>query len=65
MLAVKAAGDPGTVGKSVKSILSEFKKTRQDTWHVDVKVRKSSSDKIHFLKLTRIAGLYTRAVGGS
>ncbi|KAI9851372.1 MAG: hypothetical protein M1838_003835 [Thelocarpon superellum] len=37
-LAVKAAGDPGIVGKSVKTILSDFKKTRQDTWHVDVKV---------------------------
>lgn len=37
-LAVKAASDPGMVGKSVKSILSDFKKTRQDTWHVDVKV---------------------------
>jgi proteasome activator subunit 4 len=38
MLARKAAADPGMVGKSVKSILSDFKKTRQDTWHVDVKV---------------------------
>ena len=38
MLAVRAAGDSGTVGKSVKTILSDFKKTRQDTWHVDVKV---------------------------
>lgn len=37
-LARKAASDPGSVGKSVKSILSDFKKTRQDTWHVDVKV---------------------------
>ncbi len=37
-LAVKAAADPGMVGKSVKTILSDFKKTRQDTWHVDVKV---------------------------
>ncbi|KAF2137657.1 uncharacterized protein K452DRAFT_235539 [Aplosporella prunicola CBS 121167] len=36
-LALKAAGDSGTVGKSVKSILADFKKTRQDTWHVDVK----------------------------
>ncbi|KAK8194776.1 uncharacterized protein BKA78DRAFT_248089 [Phyllosticta capitalensis] len=36
-LALRAAGDPGTVGKSVKSILADFKKTRQDTWHVDVK----------------------------
>ncbi|KAF2261597.1 hypothetical protein CC78DRAFT_607590 [Lojkania enalia] len=36
-LARKAAADSGTVGKSVKSILADFKKTRQDTWHVDVK----------------------------
>ncbi|KAF2153913.1 hypothetical protein K461DRAFT_223684 [Myriangium duriaei CBS 260.36] len=39
-LAGKAAADPGTVGKSVKSVLSDFKKTRQDTWHVDVKAFK-------------------------
>jgi proteasome activator subunit 4 len=38
-LALKAAGDPGIVGKGVKQILADFKKTRQDTWHVDVKVR--------------------------
>lgn len=37
-LATRAANDPGMVGKSVKTILSDFKKTRQDTWHVDVKV---------------------------
>lgn len=37
-LARKTAADPGMVGKSVKSILADFKKTRQDTWHVDVKV---------------------------
>lgn len=37
-LARKAASDAGMVGKSVKSILADFKKTRQDTWHVDVKV---------------------------
>ena len=37
-LATKANADPGMVGKSVKSILSDFKKTRQDTWHVDLKV---------------------------
>ncbi|KAK5174038.1 Proteasome activator BLM10 [Saxophila tyrrhenica] len=36
-LAGKAAGDPGMVGKSVKTILSDFKKTRQDTWQIDVK----------------------------
>ena len=38
-LANKANGDPGIVGKSVKSILSDFKKTRQDTWQTDLKVR--------------------------
>lgn len=37
VLAARAASDPGMVGKSVKTVLSDFKKTRQDTWHVDVK----------------------------
>ena len=37
-LATRAAGDPGIVGKATKSILSEFKKTRQDSWGVDQKV---------------------------
>ena len=37
-LANKANSDPGVVGKSVKSILSDFKKTRQDTWQMDLKV---------------------------
>ncbi|KAI9664681.1 MAG: hypothetical protein M1821_006128 [Bathelium mastoideum] len=36
-LAARASADPGMVGKSVKTILADFKKTRQDTWHVDVK----------------------------
>ncbi|KAG5958413.1 hypothetical protein E4U57_001337 [Claviceps arundinis] len=36
-LARRAAGDPGIVGKATKSILSEFKKTRQDSWTVDQK----------------------------
>ncbi|TKA34126.1 hypothetical protein B0A50_00106 [Salinomyces thailandicus] len=36
-LAGRAASDPGTVGKSVKTILSDFKKTRQDTWQIDMK----------------------------
>jgi proteasome activator subunit 4 len=36
-LSTKAAHDPGIVGQSVKSIISEFKKTRQDTWHIDAK----------------------------
>ena len=37
-LANKANNDPGVVGKAVKTILADFKKTRQDTWHVDLKV---------------------------
>ncbi|KAK9471314.1 uncharacterized protein V1510DRAFT_215141 [Dipodascopsis tothii] len=37
-IATKAASDPGVVGRSVKTALGEFKKTRQDTWHVDVKI---------------------------
>ena len=37
-LSSKAANDPGIVGSSVKSVISDFKKTRQDTWHIDVKV---------------------------
>ncbi|KAL9127967.1 MAG: hypothetical protein Q9217_003258 [Psora testacea] len=37
-LASKANNDPGMVGKSVKSILSDFKKTRQDTWQIDLKI---------------------------
>ncbi|KAF3896056.1 Proteasome activator complex subunit 4 [Trichophyton interdigitale] len=36
-LSTKAGGDPGVVGQSVKTIISDFKKTRQDTWHIDVK----------------------------
>lgn len=42
-LSVRAANDPGIVGSSVKSIISEFKKTRQDTWHIDAKVSSNSS----------------------
>lgn len=37
-LANKANADPGIVGKSVKAILADFKKTRQDTWGMDLKV---------------------------
>lgn len=36
-LASKAASDPGIVGKATKTILAEFKKTRQDSWSVDQK----------------------------
>ncbi|KAH6951019.1 hypothetical protein BKA56DRAFT_712205 [Ilyonectria sp. MPI-CAGE-AT-0026] len=34
-LARRVAGDPGVVDKATKMILSEFKKTRQDSWTVD------------------------------
>ncbi len=37
-LATRTAHDPGVVGNATKSILAEFKKTRQDTWIVDQKV---------------------------
>nr|POE47013.1 proteasome activator complex subunit 4 [Quercus suber] len=40
VLASKASADPGIVGKSVKGVLADFKKTRVDSWHVDVKVFK-------------------------
>lgn len=37
-IASKASGIPGVVGKSAKEILGKFKKTRQDTWHIDSNV---------------------------
>ncbi|KAI0477607.1 hypothetical protein GGR56DRAFT_416158 [Xylariaceae sp. FL0804] len=37
LLARRAASDPGVVGKATKGVLSEFKKTRQDSWVVDQK----------------------------
>jgi proteasome activator subunit 4 len=42
LLARRAANDPGVVGKSTKTVLAEFKKTRQDSWSVDQKVRKET-----------------------
>ncbi|KAF3761689.1 hypothetical protein M406DRAFT_333746 [Cryphonectria parasitica EP155] len=36
-LARRPATDPGVVGKAAKSVLAEFKKTRQDSWTVDQK----------------------------
>ena len=38
LLARRAAADPGAVGKTVKGVLADFKKTRQDTWGTDQKV---------------------------
>jgi proteasome activator subunit 4 len=46
-LSGKAANDPGIVGSSVKSIISDFKKTRQDTWHIDAKVSTVLISKVH------------------
>ena len=61
-LSVKAAGDPGMVGSSVKNIISDFKKTRQDTWHIDVKVSlESPLLSVHDPLLTPTIGFQTRA----
>ncbi|CAH6720762.1 proteasome activator Blm10p [[Candida] jaroonii] len=38
ILATKSSGIPGLVGKTAKDSLSKFKKTRQDTWHIDREV---------------------------
>lgn len=38
ILSNKASGIPGIVGKSAKETLGKFKKTRQDSWHIDSKV---------------------------
>jgi proteasome activator subunit 4 len=40
-LATRAASDPGMVGKATRAILANFKRTRQDSWRVDQKVRSS------------------------
>jgi proteasome activator subunit 4 len=37
-LAARAASDAGVVGRATKAILSDFKKTRHDTWGVDQRV---------------------------
>ena len=59
-LATKANADPGMVGKSVKSILSEFKKTRQDTWHMDLKVLATSPSCGPSMWLTRVKCRHSR-----
>lgn len=38
LLSNKASGVTGVVGRTAKDALGKFKKTRQDTWHVDSKV---------------------------
>lgn len=68
-LAGRAASDPGMVGKSVKTVLSDFKKTRQDTWQIDVKVSAISSIlRRHpcamYVELTLLAGVHARTTRG-
>lgn len=38
ILSNKASGIPGIVGRTAKETLGKFKKTRQDSWHVDREV---------------------------
>lgn len=38
LMAGRAAGDGGAIGQTVKTVLADFKKTRQDTWGTDMKV---------------------------
>lgn len=47
LLASRAANDAGAIGKTVKTILADFKKTRQDTWVTDQKVRLPNSLFLH------------------
>ncbi|GMM44283.1 Blm10 protein [Pichia kluyveri] len=37
ILEVKCTGYSGAIGRAAKDALSQFKKTRQDTWHIDSK----------------------------
>ncbi|KAH8811993.1 hypothetical protein F5884DRAFT_855306 [Xylogone sp. PMI_703] len=37
LMASNAASDPGAIGQTVKTVLADFKKTRQDTWITDQK----------------------------
>lgn len=48
ILSNKASGIPGIVGKSAKETLGKFKKTRQDSWHIDSKV--FSEEQMHALE---------------
>lgn len=38
VLATKSSGLPGIIGKTAKETLGQFKKNRQDTWHIDSQV---------------------------
>lgn len=62
MLANRAANDAGAIGKTVKTILADFKKTRQDTWVTDQKVGFFS---LPFHVITNILSvLHTGAIRG-
>jgi proteasome activator subunit 4 len=37
ILEVRCTGYSGSIGRAAKDTLSQFKKTRQDTWHIDCK----------------------------
>ena len=63
LLASRAANDAGAIGKTVKTILADFKKTRQDTWVTDQKV----SYNFPYYQTTWLISktvLHTRTVGG-
>lgn len=66
-LATRAASDAGIVGKTVKGILAEFKKTRQDSWAADQKVCFASS--LPFVMVVRLANgvavFHAGTAGGS
>lgn len=64
-LSNKAASDPGVVGTSVKAIISDFKKTRQDTWHIDVKVSYAFYAPLIIVSSRVFPGFSTRATGRS
>lgn len=66
-LATKAAGDPGMVGKSAKGIVSDFKNTRQGTWHIDIKVCLGVGQLHYFMELyaNTDTGFHTRPTRGS
>jgi len=77
-LASRTASDPGIVGKATKTILAEFKKTRQDSWTVDQKVSHLNTGYLprqtrqarRFILLTTFSSppfavFHVRTVGGS
>lgn len=65
LLARRAASDPGVVGKATKGILSDFKKTRQDSWGVDQKVGPVGSRPCRKMdRLTHSTVLHLGAIGG-